>query len=70
MFNLSQHSAAIAKGIFYILVGVILCLSALNILSGSLMNYLIGAVAAYFVTYGLFLSGIYDKALHLLNAKK
>lgn len=69
MFNLSQNAAAIAKGIFYVLVGVILGLSALNILPGSFMNYLILAIALYFIVYGFFLSGIYDKVMSLLKLK-
>ena len=69
MFNLSPNAAAIAKGIFYVLVGVILGLSSLNILPGNIMNLLILSIAAYFIVYGFFLSGIYDKVLKLLNTK-
>ncbi len=69
MFNLSQNAAAIAKGIFYVLVGIILGLSALNILTGSVMNYLILAIAVYFIVYGVFLSGVYDRIFRLINSK-
>jgi hypothetical protein len=69
MFKLSQNAAPVAKGIFYLLVGLILGLSALHILTGNIMNYLILAVAVYFIVYGFFLSGIYDKAFSLLNSK-
>lgn len=69
MFNLSKNASTIAKGIFYVLVGAILALSSLGILTGSLMNYLIAAVALYFIAYGFFLSGLYDNVMNLINSK-
>lgn len=69
MFNLSKNASTIAKGLFYLVVGIILALSALNILTGSLMNYLIAAVALYFIAYGFLVSGLYDKVMNLINTK-
>lgn len=69
MYNLPQNSLALAKGIFYILIGVIITLRTFDYIEGSISTALLTIVAAYFIIYGFFISGFYDKFMGMIKFK-
>lgn len=70
MFTLPPRTLSLVKGVLYVIVGLVLGLSAFEIISGSIMHYFIAVVALYFIGYGLLYSGVYHKMLAFINKNK
>ena len=70
MNYLSQINTPIIKGIFYLVIGIILGLRGFEIIDFQFTNYLLLALAAYFLIFGLYDSGLYDSLVRQFNSKK
>lgn len=70
MNYLSKINRPIVKGIFYLVIGIILGLRGFEIIDFQFTNYLLLALAAYFLAFGLYDSGLYTSLVRQFSSKK
>lgn len=70
MNQVSKNNGPILKGMFYLILGLILGSSALGLWHFAFMKHLLMAAALYFLVCGLYYSGLYHTLMHQINFKK
>ena len=65
-----QNAPTIARGVLYVVLGIILILHALNIITGNFIQYSIALAGIYFIVYGIISSGFYERVLHLISKSR
>jgi|GEM_PF-5593748 hypothetical protein len=70
MIHISKNNGPILKGIFYLVLGIVLGLSALGLGHITFMKYLLFGAAGYFIACGFYFSGLYHTVMSHMNMKK